>query len=275
LGTAHDATPFDRLMLTRSFPMIGSRRSLRVLERNAMIYRAQWVMLISGFFEPLFYLLSIGIGLNKLVGPLHVHGQVISYAAFVAPGMLATSAMNGAMIDSIFNTFFRLKISHSYDALLATPLEVTDIALGEVLWALSRATVYSASFIICMAALGDASSAWVILCWPGAILTSLTFSCMGLAACTYLRTWQDFDLVTLVQLPLFLFSATFFPISLYPQWLGAIISFSPLYQSAALLRGLSLGQFDWIMMMRVGYLLLIALLCLYVASRRFQKILAP
>ena len=262
-------------MLTRSFPMIGSRRSLRVLERNAMIYRAQWVMLISGFFEPLFYLLSIGIGLNKLVGPLHVHGQVISYAAFVAPGMLATSAMNGAMIDSIFNTFFRLKISHSYDALLATPLEVTDIALGEVLWALSRATVYSASFIICMAALGDASSAWVILCWPGAILTSLTFSCMGLAACTYIRTWQDFDLVTLVQLPLFLFSATFFPITLYPQWLGAIISFSPLYQSAALLRGLSLGQFDWIMMMRVGYLLVIALLCLYVASRRFQKILAP
>jgi lipooligosaccharide transport system permease protein len=126
-----------------------------------------------------------------------------------------------------------------------------------------------------MAALGDASSAWVILCWPGAILTSLTFSCMGLAACTYIRTWQDFDLVTLVQLPLFLFSATFFPITLYPQWLGAIISFSPLYQSAALLRGFSLGQFDWIMMMRVGYLLVIALLCLYVASRRFQKILAP
>jgi lipooligosaccharide transport system permease protein len=90
-----------------------------------------------------------------------------------------------------------------------------------------------------------------------------------------MRTWQDFDLVTLVQLPLFLFSATFFPISLYPQWLGAIISFSPLYQSAALLRGLSLGQFDWLMTMRVGYLLLIALLGLYVASRRFQKILAP
>jgi lipooligosaccharide transport system permease protein len=262
-------------MLARSFPMIGSRRSLRVLERNAMIYRAQWVMLVSGFFEPLVYLLSIGIGLNKLVGPLHVHGQLISYAAFVAPGMLATSAMNGAMIDSIFNTFFRLKISHSYDALLATPLEVTDIALGEVMWALSRATVYSASFIVCMAALGDTKSAWVLLCWPGAILTSLTFSCMGLAACTFMRTWQDFDLVTLVQLPLFLFSATFFPINLYPHWLGAIISFSPLYQSAALLRGLSLGQFDWIMIMRVGYLLAIALFGLYVASRRFKKILAP
>jgi lipooligosaccharide transport system permease protein len=262
-------------MLARTFPMIGSRRSLRVLERNALVYRTQWVMLISGFFEPLFYLLSISIGLNKLVGPLHVHGQIISYALFVAPGMLATSAMNGAMMDSIFNTFFKLKISHSYDALLATPLEVTDIALGEVLWALARATLYSASFIICMAALGDAGSVWVILCWPAAILTSLTFSCMGLAVCTFMRSWQDFDLVTLVQLPLFLFSGTFFPITLYPQWLGAIISFSPLYQSAALLRGLSLGQFDWIMIVRTGYLLAIALFGLYVAARRFTKILAP
>ena len=144
-----------------------------------------------------------------------------------------------------------------------------------MLWALARSTLYSASFIICMAALGDAGSAWVILCWPGAILTSLTFSCVGLAACTFMRTWQDFDLVTLVQLPLFLFSGTFFPITLYPHWLGAIVSVSPLYQSSALLRGFSLGQFGLIMVLRAGYLLAIALLGLYIAARRFQKILAP
>jgi lipooligosaccharide transport system permease protein len=168
-----------------------------------------------------------------------------------------------------------LKISHAYDALLSTPLEVTDIALGEVLWALTRATMYSASFIICMAALGDAGSAWVVLCWPGAILTSLTFSCVGLAACTFMRTWQHFDMVILVQLPFFLFSGTFFPITSYPHWLGAIVTISPLYQSAALLRGFSLGQFDWIMIFRAGYLLAIALVGLYVASRRFTKILSP
>ncbi len=262
-------------MLTRTFPMVGSRRSLRVLERNVMIYRAQWVMLVSGFFEPLFYLLSISIGLNNLAGPLPVDGQIVSYSLFVAPGMLAASAMNGAMIDSIFNTFFKLKISHSYDALLSTPLAVTDIAMGEVLWALARGTMYSASFIVCMALLGDAGSAWVVLCWPGAILTSLTFSCMGLAACTFMRTWQDFDLVLLVQLPLFLFSGTFFPVTLYPSWLGAIVTVSPLYQSAAMMRGFSLGQFQWIMVFRVAYLLAIALVCLSIASRRFQKILAP
>jgi lipooligosaccharide transport system permease protein len=233
-------------MLTRTLPRFGSRRSLHVFERNFMVYRSQWLMLVSGFFEPLFYLLSIGIGLNQLVGHVHVGAKVVSYATFVAPGMLATSAMNGAVIDSIFNTFFRLKISHAYDAVLATPLDVTD-----------------------------AGSAWVILCWPGAILTSFAFSSLGLAACTYVRSWQDFDLVALIQLPLFLFSATFFPITLYPRWIGAIVSFSPLYQSAALLRGLALGEFQWIMFLRAGYLVALALVGLTLAARRFRRILVP
>ncbi len=262
-------------MLTRTLPRFGSRRSIRVFERNFMVYRSQWLMLVSGFFEPLFYLLSVGIGLNHLVGPLTVGGRVVSYARFVAPGMLAASAMNGAVIDSIFNTFFRLKISHAYDAILATPLDVADVALGEVWWALTRAAIYAASFIGCMALLGDAASAWVLLCWPAAILTSLTFSCVGLAACTYLRSWQDFDLVALIQLPLFLFSATFFPITLYPRWIGAVVSLSPLYQSAALLRGIDLGQFQWIMVLRAGYLLALALVGLSLAARRFQRILVP
>jgi lipooligosaccharide transport system permease protein len=262
-------------MLTRTLPRFGSRRSLHIFERNFMVYRSQWVMLVSGFFEPLFYLLSIGIGLNKLVGNLTIDGRVITYATFVAPGMLATSAMNGAVIDSIYNTFFRLKISHAYDAVLSTPLDVTDVALGEVWWALARAAAYAASFIVCMVLLGDAGSAWVVLCWPAALLTSLTFSCLGLAACTYIRSWQDFDLVALVQLPLFLFSATFFPISLYPRWLGAIVSVSPLYQSAALLRGLALGQFQWIMTLRAGYLFALAAIALSIAARRFRRILVP
>jgi lipooligosaccharide transport system permease protein len=262
-------------MLTRTIPRFGSRRSLHIFERNFMVYRSQWLMLVSGFFEPLFYLLSIGIGLNQLVGNLPVGGRFITYATFVAPGMLASSAMNGAVIDSIFNPFFRLKISHAYEAVLATPLDVKDVALGEVWWALARAGIYAASFIVCMVLLGDAVSPWVVLCWPAAILTSFTFSCLGLAACTYMRSWQDFDLVALVQLPLFLFSATLYPISLYPRWLGALVSFSPLYQAASLLRGLALGQFAWIMTLRVAYLFALALVGLTLAARRFQRILVP
>lgn len=262
-------------MLTRALPRFGSRRSRHVFERNFQVYRSQWVMLVSGFFEPLFYLLSIGLGLNHLIARQDVGGQLVSYATFVAPGMLATSSMNGAVIDSIFNTFFRLKVSHAYEAVLSTPLDVTDVALGEVWWALARAAIYSASFIVCMVLLGDAGSAWVLLCWPAALLTSLAFSCAGLAACTYIRSWQDFDVVALIQLPLFLFSATFFPITLFPRWLGAIVALSPLYQSAALLRGLALGEFQWMMLLRAGYLLVIAIAGLVMAARRFQRILVP
>ncbi len=261
--------------MTRVLPAFGTRRSLRLFERNLEIYRSQWLMLVSGFFEPLFYLLSIGIGLNHLVGPVPIGGQLVPYAQFVAPGMLATTAMNGAVIDTVFNTFFKLKVSHTYDAVLATPLDVNDIALGEVWWALSRSALYGASFLVCMFLLGDAASPWAVLCWFGALLTSLCFAAIGLAACTYVRSWQHFDLIFLVQLPLFLFSATFFPISLYPKALGAVVALSPLYQSATLLRGLSLGHFDLWMLTRAGYLVVIGLAGVTMAARRFRVLLAP
>jgi lipooligosaccharide transport system permease protein len=262
--------------LTRVAPLsFGSRRSLRILERNVTIYKSQWLVLVSGFFEPLFYLLSLGLGLNHLVGPLTIDGQVVTYAAFVAPGMLATSAMNGAVIDSLYNTFWKLKVSHVYDSVLATPLDVNDIALGEAWWSLTRGTIYSASFLVCMAVLGDAASPWVILCLPGAMLTSFAFAGVGLAACTWLRSWQDFDMVALIQMPIFLFSATFFPITLYPKWLQIVVSFSPLYQAAAMLRGFALGIFSWSMLVHIAYLSAMGLAGLAVASRRFSKILAP
>lgn len=253
----------------------GSRRSIHILERNFMTYRRHWVLFVSGFFEPLFYLLSLGIGLNSLVGHIHVGTLVITYATFVAPGMLATSAMNGAVIDALYNTFFKLKVSHTYDPVLATPLNVNDIALGEVLWSLLRGVMYSGSFIVCMVALGDYKSGWLFLALPAAVLTSFAFACVGLAACTWLRSWQDFDTVALVQLPIFLFSGTFFPIALYPGWLAVIVTFSPLYQSAALLRSCSFGQFSGATVVHVVYLVLMGLGGLMVAGRRFTRILAP
>ena len=253
----------------------GSRRSIHILERNMMTYRRHWLLFVSGFFEPLFYLLSLGIGLNSLIGHLHVGNQVVSYATFVAPGMLATSAMNGAIIDSLYNTFWKLKVSHTYDPVLATPLNVNDIALGEVLWSLVRGVMYSASFLICMVLLGDYSSAWIVLALPGAVLTAFAFACVGLAACTWLRSWQDFDTVALVQLPIFLFSGTFFPMSLYPGWLAGIVTCSPLYQSAALLRSCCLGQFSYATVLHVVYLIAMGLIGLQIAGRRFSRILAP
>jgi lipooligosaccharide transport system permease protein len=253
----------------------GTRRALRMVERNVMIYRKGWPYLVSGFFEPLFYLLSLGIGLNHLVGSVTVGAQTVTYAAFVAPGLLATSAMNGATIDATFTVFQRLKIEHAYDSVLATPLTVQDIALGELTWCVFRGALYSASFLVCMAALGDAASPWVILCLPVAILTSLAFACAGMAGCTYLRSWQDFDLVSLALVPMFLFSGTFFPISLYPTGIQVVVRATPLYQAVALSRGCSLGVFDWAMVGHAAYLVVMAVTGLLITSTRFRRLLTP
>jgi lipooligosaccharide transport system permease protein len=261
----------------RVFPAgaFGSRRAVHMLERNALIYRKGWYFLVSGFFEPFFYLLSLGIGLNHLIGNVHVAHTAVTYAAFVAPGMLATSAMNGSMLDATFNTFFRLRVDHTYDSVMATPLSVEDIALGELSWCLTRGSLYSVSFLVCMWALGDTQSGWAILCLPIAILTSLAFASAGMAACTFLRSWQDFDLVMLALLPMFLFSATFFPIDQYPGWLQLVVRATPLYQGVALARGCNLGVFNWAMTGHVGYLVVMSFAGIVMTSRRFRKLLTP
>src|ERR1700722_9518159 len=110
--------------------LLGGRHASRGLERNVLVYRRSWIFIVSGFFEPLFYLLSIGVGLSHLVGPIRVSGQLVAYTTFVAPGLLAASAMNGAMLDATFQVFMKLKISKTYDAMLATPLGVADVTTG-------------------------------------------------------------------------------------------------------------------------------------------------
>ena len=115
---------------------------------------AQWKLFLTGFLEPVFYLLSIGIGVGQLIETFEFNGQQIPYAEFVAPGMLAASAFNGALIDSTFNVFFKLKYDKLYDQMLATPLTTDDIARGEIVWGQLRGGSYSAAFLLVMAAMG-------------------------------------------------------------------------------------------------------------------------
>jgi lipooligosaccharide transport system permease protein len=253
----------------------GSRRAVHMVERNAMIYRKGWYFLVSGFFEPFFYLLSLGIGLNHLIGTVQVGSTVVTYAAFVAPGLLAVSAMNGSMLDATFNTFFRLKVDHTYDSVMATPLSVEDIAAGELGWCLARGSLYSLSFLVCMWVLGDTLSPWAVLLFPVAILIAFAFASAGMAACTYLRSWQDFDLVGAALMPMFLFSGTFFPIDQYPTWLELVVRITPLYQGVALARSCNLGLFSWADVGHVAYLATMSFVGMLVTSRRFRRLLTP
>ena len=259
---------------TRIVPM-SARRARLLTEANMRRYLRHWVLFATGFVEPLLFLLSIGIGLGGLVGGVEVGGERIPYAAFVAPGLLANSAMTGAMIDSVFNVFFKLKITHSYDAVLATPLDPADVAGGEVLWAAVRGSIYSAAFIVVMVALGDARSPWIIACLPACMLLSASLASVGIAATSFMRTWQDFDLITLVQMPMFLFAGVFYPITAYPAWLRGIVAATPLYQGVALCRGFSLGHLSWSMGLNAVYLAILGVVGLTIAVRRLSSLLVP
>ena len=248
-------------------------RAGRLFERNLVVYRRTWLVIFSGFFEPLFYLLGIGFGVGGLVPARAIADLGMSYAVFVAPALMASSAMNGAVYDSMFNLFFKLKYAKIYDAVLATPVGVADIALGEVAWALFRGSIYAVGFIIVMAVLGLVRSPWAVLAVPTAIMIGFSFAAVGVAVSTFLRKWQDFDLVMVVLIPLFLFSGTFFPATMYPGALRVVVELTPLYHGVALIRGLTTGQVALGLIWHAVYLALLGLAGLAVAGRRLGILL--
>jgi lipooligosaccharide transport system permease protein len=248
--------------------------SLRLVERHARAYRRAWLVFVSGVFEPLFYLLSVGLGLGVLVGKVPgPGGQLIPYREFVAPGLLAVSSMNGAMYDSTFNVFFRLKYEKLYDAVLATPMRPAQVALGEIGWALIRGTIYAIAFIGVMLALDLVHSPWGLLDVPVAVLIGFGFAAIGMFGTTYMKSWQDFDYVILASMPLFLFSATFYPLSVYPRGLQVVIEWTPLYQGVVLLRDLTVGVVGPGLLWRGAYLAVLGVAGLYASGRRIGKLL--
>jgi lipooligosaccharide transport system permease protein len=243
-----------------------------MIERSLLVVRRSPLIYVSGFFEPLFYLLSIRIGLSELVGDVTIRGRAVEYAAFVAPALMASSAMNGAVYDSTMNVFFKLRHAKLYDAVLATPMTPGDVALGEIAFAVLRGVLYSVAFLLTMWAMGMVTSPWVVLAIPVCTLIGFAFAAVGMAFTTYMRSWEDFEYVTAATLPLFLFSATFYPVSSYGDW-AWILQLSPLYHGVALVRSLNLGHLEWSMLGHAAVLVALAVAGMTVASRRVANLL--
>ena len=253
---------------------LGTRRARYLFERSVYLYRRQWLMIASGFLEPLFYLVAVGFGVGALVGSLPgPDGQPIPYQVFVAPALLGSSMMNGAITEVMFNAYGKLRWEKVYDAVLATPLGVGDIALGEIAWAIFRGGLYAVGFVLVMVVLGLLRSPLAILAIPAALLEGFAFAAVGMAATTFLRGWQDFDLIQVVLQPMFLFSGTFFPLAFYPAPLQVVVQLTPLYHAVALLRDLSLGSLDSGILVHVIYLAGLGLIGLVVVSRRLDRLL--
>jgi lipooligosaccharide transport system permease protein len=249
------------------------QRTGSLVARNALIYRRSLTPVFSSLVEPLLYLASIGFGVGALVGK--VPGVHVRYAAFVAPAILATTAMNAAFSQTSFVVFSRMKTERSYDAIVPTPLSVADIALGEVASAVIGGLLPCVGFVVVVAALGLVVSPGIVLAIPGALLVGYAFGATGLAVTTYLRDFSDFQLIQLVMLPMFLFATTFYPLSVYPGWARPVVEILPLYQSIQLLREPALGAFHWDIAVAALYLVVFGSLALALATRRLTRQLLP
>jgi lipooligosaccharide transport system permease protein len=230
----------------RRFAALYGRNTRSVIERGFKVIRHQnWVILVSGFFEPVFYLLAMGLGLGGLVGTVPgPGGEPIAYTAYIAPALLAASAMNGAIYDSTWNVFFKLRFARLYQAMLQTSLGPMDIALGEIALALFRGLVYAIGFMVVMLVMGLVTSPWALLMIPVAVLVALGFASLGMAVTSFLKSFQQMDIVAVALLPMFLFSSTLFPIDVFPTVIQWLVEALPLWHGIELMRHLAVGHLE-------------------------------
>ena len=252
----------------------SSGNARAVIERGFRVIRNQnWVVILSGFFEPVFYLLAMGFGLGQLIGEVTgPGGQPIPYAAFIAPALLASSAMNGALYDSTWNVFFKLKFAKLYQGMLATSMGPLDVAFGEIFMALFRGFLYALGFTAVIALLGLATSWWALAMVPVALLIALGFAALGMAVTRYFDPFQQMEWINIVLLPMFMFSSTLFPITVFPEAVQWFVMALPLWHGVELMRQLSVGHFEGSTAVHVTYFVVMSLAGIAFTTRRLRSL---
>lgn len=272
--TVSTAVAIAERRATKRGASVFSGRPHTMLERTWFaIKSSSWIIMVSGFFEPVFYLAAFGFGLGQFVGNLtDGQGNPVTYAAFIAPALLATSAMNGAIYDSTWNVFFKMHFGKVYQAMMATSLGPLDIAIGEIGWALIRGLMYAIGFTIVVTPMGLIPSAWGILAIPAAVLIAWGFAALGMGVTSYMKNFQQMNWVNFFLLPMFLFSGTFFPLTVYPDWLQLIIKVLPLWQAVEMIRALTLGNLSWALLGHAAYFLVLVALGMTFTTKRLTAL---
>jgi lipooligosaccharide transport system permease protein len=225
--------------------------------------------ILPNFFEPVFYLLSIGIGVGAYITQM----GGTSYMEFLAPGLVCVAAMNGASFEVTYNVFVRLEYQKAYDAILTTPVEPDDVLAGEVLWAVTRACIYGGCFFIVIAAVGLAPLPSALLVLPVIPLAGLLFAAIGIVFSLRISNIDLFSFYfTLFLTPLFLFSDVFFPLQdrLSEGWLW-VAEILPLLHPVRLARAAFQGEASLILLWDLAYLLGVSLLLLAWARRGVRQ----
>jgi lipooligosaccharide transport system permease protein len=251
--------------------------ALRSYEFWVAQYRRAWRgTVVTSVVNPVFYLSALGIGLGTLVNRAHSTPGGVTYLAFVAPGVLAATAMQVATVEASWPVLASIKWTRSYYAMLATPLRIRDIVLGHQLWMVTRVVSSSAVYLGVIAAFGGIHSWLAILALPACLLIGFAFSA-PMAAYAATRE-QDSAFVAVFRfavVPMFLFSGTFFPVSRLHTPLRQIAYVTPLYHGVSLCRGLTLGTIGWSAALgHAAYLLVLGIAGFALAQRTYRLRLA-
>lgn len=250
---------------------LSLRGAGRMWQRNAQIARRTiFVTLAPRFLEAIAYLAIMGLGLGTY---LQTVGGV-DYVEFIAPGVAASTVMFGAVIETTYNSFVRIHIRRVYEAVVATPLSVADVVVGEYLWAVTRATIYGGVFLAVMAAFGLVTSWWALLCPVAFALGALSFAVIGMTYTAYVSNVEHFNIFfTAVLTPMFLFGGVFFPFDDLPGWAQAIGWCLPLSHLVAATRDLVLGDVDLATLAHIGFLVLVSAVLVALPVRRLGRTL--
>jgi lipooligosaccharide transport system permease protein len=248
-------------------PAQFSYRVFHVWERNYQIYRQNWkISFIPPLLEPLLYILAFGVGLAVMVGEFEFSGVRLSYTQFVAPALIAVAIMQNAFFETTYNSFVRMYYQKTFDALLATPLNLEEIILGEMLWAATKsliATLLMAAVISLFGLFEYPGALWLV---PLALLGGLCFAALGMICTALVPGIETFNLPIFLGItPMFLFGGTFFPLQNLPSWAQDVAGFLPLTHLVALARGCALHLWDGGLWWSLLYLLISSLFLLPLA----------
>jgi len=223
------------------------------------------------FGVPVLQLLAFGYGLGHLIGRTNGPVEGVTYVAFLAPGLVAASAMQTALEEATWSVMAAIKWQRTYHAMLATPLTAGQILLSHLLWAATMVAMSTAVLLLVIAVLG-LGTGWLVLALPAAVLVGLAFAAPAMAMTARSEDTQSLTyLYRFGVVPLFLFSGTFFPISQLPAWLERLAWVTPLWHGVALCRDLVLGRVGWLDLVHVGYLLALLAVGLLLADRAFRR----
>jgi lipooligosaccharide transport system permease protein len=246
--------------------------ALRAYEYWLASYRRVWRgSVVTTVLNPVLYLSALGVGLGTIVN--RGHGLGVPYLDYVAPGILASTAMLVAAFESAYAVMSAIRWTRQFHAMLATPLRIRDVVLGHQLYAMSRVALASGVYLAVIAAFGAAHSWLAVLAFPSAVLLGLSFSAPITAMAAWLERDEGFNALFRFGItPMFLFSGTFFPVSRLPQGIRELAWVTPTWHGVDLMRHLTLGDAAlWPSLGHVAYLAAWAAAGLWLAMRMFTR----